>query len=260
MSLPSKIFLFGCLLVFTSAAAKEDSNHFQITQFLDPGGDGSVVVINAGKNAGIIDGAVFEAFRIQQPHEVFKDVLSPPVSVSTGELKAFAVYEDYTLARVTIDSTPMAKAMFPKFPGIMAGDIVRERQVALQAKQAITPKLEIPYDKIFVDPHPMPGTFEISVNGRAQLKAAGSAFAAAHVGSLVVVGHTDQNGPSDANQVESYQRAVTVRQFLLTELGFDPERVIALGLGEAEPKQTGYAPGFRAENRRIELKVVTDAK
>jgi hypothetical protein len=253
VTLPGKkhlvlLTIFGWIL---GEVALGSEPAYRITQFLDPRGDAGVVVIAAGKQDGVIDGTIFESFRVQAGE-------SPDVSVSTGELKAFAVYESYTLARVTIDSTPVAKAMFPKFPHVMAGDMVREKKIALTANQAITPRLDLAFETIFVDPNPMPSTFEISGDGGSALREAAEQFAHAHLGNLMVIGHTDHNGPSDANQIESYQRAVTVRQYLVSVLGFDPNRVIAVGFGEAQPLATTNAPGYRSLNRRIEFKIVAD--
>ena len=58
--------------------------------------------------------------------------------------------------------------------------------------------------------------------------------------------------------MESYQRALAVRSFLLEELGFDPARVLAVGQGEAGvPSDTSHVPGQGERYRCIVLKVLT---
>jgi outer membrane protein OmpA-like peptidoglycan-associated protein len=101
-----------------------------------------------------------------------------------------------------------------------------------------------------------PASFELKQAGYAHLRQAARAFADARVSMLMVEGYTDHNGKAADNQVESYQRALTVRQFLIDELGFDEKRVIAVGYGEAEPADPSLAPGHVEINRRIVLKAV----
>ena len=70
-------------------------------------------------------------------------------------------------------------------------------------------------------------SFELSHDGIARLREAARTYASARIGLLMVEGYTDAAGPTGANQVESYQRALTVRQFLIDDMGFDPDRVLA---------------------------------
>ena len=77
---------------------------------------------------------------------------------------------------------------------------------------------------------------------------------------LFVEAYTDDKGPANANQLESYQRALTVRQFLINEMGFQPSRVVAIGQGELENVAPGYVDGYINSNRRVVLKVNVHAK
>ena len=63
-------------------------------------------------------------------------------------------------------------------------------------------------------------------------------------------------GTAEQNQIESYQRALTVRQFIIDDLGFDESRVTAIGLGETEAISEVILPGNADRSRRIVLKVV----
>ena len=74
----------------------------------------------------------------------------------------------------------------------------------------------------------------------------------------MVIGHTDSSGPAEANQIESYQRAVVVRQYLIDTLGFDADRVVALGKGEDELPEEPLTPNYKQRARRIVVKVVNN--
>ena len=76
-------------------------------------------------------------------------------------------------------------------------------------------------------------------------------------GLLIITGHTDREGPSHVNQVESLQRALTVRQYFINELGFDSSRIVSLGMGEDEIRDPSFVAGQRNTNRRLEFQVVS---
>ena len=71
---------------------------------------------------------------------------------------------------------------------------------------------------------------------------------------LQVRGHTDDRGSAGANQRLSEDRARAVVNYLVAG-GIDPERLTALGLGEAEPIADNGTLEGRAQNRRIEFVV-----
>jgi outer membrane protein OmpA-like peptidoglycan-associated protein len=70
--------------------------------------------------------------------------------------------------------------------------------------------------------------------------------------TVVVEGHTDSKGPDDANMVLSQARAESVRAYLVSR-GVKPERISAIGRGEAQPVATNDTPEGRANNRRVEI-------
>jgi outer membrane protein OmpA-like peptidoglycan-associated protein len=51
---------------------------------------------------------------------------------------------------------------------------------------------------------------------------------------IIISGHTDARGAADYNQLLSERRAQAVRQFLITERGIDPKRLVAKGYGKTE--------------------------
>ena len=72
-----------------------------------------------------------------------------------------------------------------------------------------------------------------------------------------VQGHTDSQGGDFYNQNLSEARARSVRQYLMNK-GVDGIRMIATGYGETRPVATNDTREGRAENRRVELLVVSD--
>lgn len=72
-----------------------------------------------------------------------------------------------------------------------------------------------------------------------------------------VVGHTDNAGAEEANQVLSEQRATAVVE-RLTELGVDPARLNARGEGELIPVADNDTAEGREQNRRIEFLLVAN--
>lgn len=71
-----------------------------------------------------------------------------------------------------------------------------------------------------------------------------------------VVGHTDDQGPDDENQVLSENRAQAVKERLV-ELGVDEERINARGEGEQFPLVDNDTPENRERNRRIEFNLIS---
>jgi len=70
-------------------------------------------------------------------------------------------------------------------------------------------------------------------------------------------GHTDSIGSDSYNQKLSYQRANSVRDYLITYHKIDPSRIIAIGYGEAMPIADNRTKSGRDLNRRIEFKVLS---
>jgi outer membrane protein OmpA-like peptidoglycan-associated protein len=69
---------------------------------------------------------------------------------------------------------------------------------------------------------------------------------------IVVEGHTDSNGNDENNQRLSQARAESVRNYLIQK-GMKPERIQAVGKGEATPLASNDTPEGRANNRRVEI-------
>jgi len=67
--------------------------------------------------------------------------------------------------------------------------------------------------------------------------------------------HTDAQGSDDYNLQLSQKRAESVVNYLIAK-GIDPGRLIAKGYGESQPVADNESEEGRAENRRVEMKIV----
>ena len=70
--------------------------------------------------------------------------------------------------------------------------------------------------------------------------------------SLVVEGHTGDQGDAGQDQALSQRRAEAVKRALV-EAGVDQARLQARGLGRSRPLTSGQGPEERARNQRVEL-------
>jgi outer membrane protein OmpA-like peptidoglycan-associated protein len=71
---------------------------------------------------------------------------------------------------------------------------------------------------------------------------------------VIVKGHTDSQGPEDANMRLSEDRAVMVKNHLVLK-NVDVHRITTLGFGESQPMATNATPEGRAMNRRVEIEL-----
>jgi len=72
---------------------------------------------------------------------------------------------------------------------------------------------------------------------------------------LEISGHTDSDGSASFNQKLSEARAQAVKDHLLTK-GVDPGRLVAVGMGNAQPVAPNDSDANKAKNRRTEIKVL----
>jgi outer membrane protein OmpA-like peptidoglycan-associated protein len=75
---------------------------------------------------------------------------------------------------------------------------------------------------------------------------------------IEVIGHTDATGSDSINQAISEARAEKVGKFL-TEVGeISSKRITTRGYGESRPVASNESPEGRAENRRVEIKIINE--
>ena len=68
-------------------------------------------------------------------------------------------------------------------------------------------------------------------------------------------GHTDSDGKDEANLILSQNRAAAVKSFLI-ENGVTTDRLTSEGFGEAKPVATNATKAGKAQNRRVEVKLI----
>lgn len=71
-----------------------------------------------------------------------------------------------------------------------------------------------------------------------------------------VEGYTDNLGPDTANDILSKKRAEAVEDFFIKK-DLNPARIFIQGLGSKNPVADNETPEGRAENRRVELHIVS---
>lgn len=72
---------------------------------------------------------------------------------------------------------------------------------------------------------------------------------------ITIIGHADSVGSDASNQILSVNRAESARNWLVAK-GIDTKRIRTIGKGESEPKATNDTAEGRAQNRRVEIKVI----
>lgn len=76
---------------------------------------------------------------------------------------------------------------------------------------------------------------------------------------LQVSGHTDSVASDEYNLKLSERRAASVLKYLVSK-GIDKARIISIGFGEKKPVATNETDAGRAQNRRVELKLLGRGK
>lgn len=72
-------------------------------------------------------------------------------------------------------------------------------------------------------------------------------------GKVLVTGHTDNTGTSEANQYYGMQRALSIAN-LLTSMGVPREQLVISSEGELNPVESNDTEAGRKANRRVEIK------
>ena len=97
-----------------------------------------------------------------------------------------------------------------------------------------------------------PGSTKLLVNSLVGIKAKPGWL-------IVVAGHTDSTGDDKSNQLLSFKRAESVRDWM-RDTGDVPESCFAVqGYGESRPVATNDTPEGRTLNRRVEISLVPQA-
>ena len=71
--------------------------------------------------------------------------------------------------------------------------------------------------------------------------------------TIIIAGHTDNIGSKEYNQKLSEERAISVKNYLLTHHEIESKRLVINGLGETEPIASNDTDDGRIKNRRVEF-------
>ncbi len=97
--------------------------------------------------------------------------------------------------------------------------------------------------------------YQIIEGGLAAMRKLAAHVAQSPFDTLVIEGHTCRMGSHPYNENLSFRRARSIRSYLISEFGFAPEKVIAIGYGEVRPAASNDQPYGRMLNRRVEFKI-----
>lgn len=75
---------------------------------------------------------------------------------------------------------------------------------------------------------------------------------------LEIEGHTDSDGPDDANLRLSIARAESIRDYITEKGGFEDDKVTSSGYGETRPIVPNDTEKNKEKNRRVEFKLTMD--
>ena len=229
---------------------QNDDTTFKILKIQNVG-NSLTAMIDGGLDRGMLPGTILKA---QRP---YISPLGVSEFIPVALLKTLEVRETYTIAEVVTNGSLDSQVHFSNYPELMVGDRAEAEAINIASRTQLLPTLSLTYNKLFVDPKSNPGSYELSSAGRQLLIDKGQTFVQVRAPLLLVEGYTDGHGDRSTNQMESYQRALTVRQTLIDELGIDPDRIVAIGMGESEDPQNANLPGAEDEARRVIIKVKT---
>jgi outer membrane protein OmpA-like peptidoglycan-associated protein len=251
---PLKLILMLSLLSISLAASATidpGKNGFPIIQFLGDKKAGEFALVGASDDDGVGMGIVLKSYRAATG-----SIKLGRMWVETGELKVVGNRNGYAFAQISRPHSQLSQEMFPKFSGPMAGDRVVPAEVKFKKHVSILPTVEIKYNTLFEYPNGGPENYKFTEKGKNLLLEETKNFASSRVPMVIVEGHTGSKGSSELNQIESYERAKTVRRFLISRYKLDPKKVLAVGYGEAELKDKSRTAGHNKRNRRVIVKAI----
>lgn len=227
----------------------EDKESFRILKIDETQAVGLTVLLEGGHNKSMLPGTVLKA---ERPYINSRgDSEKVPVAL----LKVLEVRTTYSIAEVVTNGSLDSAMHFKDYPELMIGDRAIPEEINIVSRTQLLPTVSLTYKTLFVDPKTNPANFELTPEGQDMLLAKAKIFADVRAPLLLVEAYTDAKGDRAANQMESQNRAATIRQTLIDRLAIDPDRIIAVGLGESESAEKVPLPGTEDELRKIVIKV-----
>jgi outer membrane protein OmpA-like peptidoglycan-associated protein len=99
---------------------------------------------------------------------------------------------------------------------------------------------------------------DLTSRAKKALDQLGSEIGTAKSYIVVIDGNTDSVGPADYNYMLSQRRADTVVQYLASKYNVPAHKFYIIGLGEDKPATEDKGSKARAENRRVDVRLMTN--
>ncbi len=119
------------------------------------------------------------------------------------------------------------------YPRPMVGDVIAPQHVEVRAAARITPKITLAYVDIFEKNDSGGYSFNLTEKGKNLLIATTEKFRGMS-GRLMIEAHLRMGGSRDLLEQESRMHAATVEQFITGRFRFEPNQVVAIGMGATE--------------------------
>jgi outer membrane protein OmpA-like peptidoglycan-associated protein len=169
------------------------------------------------------------------------------VSLSSWAEEKFTDFRHRSYSVVEVEN-----ALIPDAP--MAPAVVRTRGIEPQQPQrppvaAVTPAKAAVALNVFFEPK----SGNILAKNYADLDKIGEVMVKHPQYRFQIEGHTDSVGSDAYNQALSEKRAESVKLYLVQRFPITPERLIARGFGESNPRMPNNTLEGRSINRRVEV-------
>lgn len=228
---------------------EEDKESFRILKIQQTPTVGLTALLEGGLNKSILPGTVLKAQR------AYTNSKGSSENIPVALLKILEVRDTYSIAEIVSNGSLDSSLYFTDYPELMVGDKAIPEVINIVSRTQLLPTVSLTYKNLFVDPKTNPASFELKPDGLEMLVEKAKIFADVHAPLILVEAYTDSKGDRTENQIESQNRAATVRQTLIDQLGIDPDRIVAMGLGESESAESIPLPGMEDEARKVIIKV-----
>ena len=185
-----------------------------------------------GSEDGVQIGMVLNVYRDQEIEAEFGNFVIR-TRLFIGRMRAFEVHRDYTVARVV----ELATFSNPH----------RERD-AVMVKDYVQPVFVVASENLFDK-----GSSTLRPEAIQELDRAAAFIRRFRPTKVRIEGHTDAEGEEDYNLTLSESRAISVKDYLVSQGGLDENLFITVGYGESKPIATNDTPEGQRKNRRFEI-------
>lgn len=120
----------------------------------------------------------------------------------------------------------------------------------------VLPKIEIGKQITMNNLFFQTASYEITKESEGELDRLGEIMLKNNKINVLIEGHTDNRGDSEANKLLSLMRAEAVADYLIKKHKINPDRLKTIGLGQTKPIVPNTSSENRAKNRRVVFKII----